>query len=376
MTMTTINPEPVTDERAGLPSASRMERVIACPGSIAAEQGLTPLPEEDVTTEGTEIHTAMETGDARGLEENAQQIAVRLERMVTEARTRWEAANETVVGLDEKEVRVWIRGRQLEPVASAKLDRLYINVGATHALIIDYKTGYRAVTPAERNWQLLTQAVAVLDDYPSVEHFEVGYAQSRLSSKLDTAVYTADQIRHAKGIILGALWLSEQPGAHRNAGTWCHYCQARGECPTAATYATVVLADPAMRDKLGMIDAIGNLTIAQQARVWRISKVAQRVFDAIEDRLKNTPEAALEPNGIKLKPGATTRAISDYGAARAKLAGLLTEPELNECSKFTLGSILKFAKQGRTAKAAETLVESTLGELIVTKENKPSLTEI
>ena len=55
-----------TDTRRGLPSASAMDRLEACPASFHASKDLPDSSSEDAES-GTRIHKALETGDTSEL---------------------------------------------------------------------------------------------------------------------------------------------------------------------------------------------------------------------------------------------------------------------------------------------------------------------
>ncbi len=114
------------DPRNGLPSASSVYRVVACPGSLNSEIGLPELPPQKVTEEGSDIHEAIETGDTSGLSGDAEQIANKLRAMESQALDAWLGSIPNYDGTvpdRHTEERLWIRDRKtLELVASAQLD--------------------------------------------------------------------------------------------------------------------------------------------------------------------------------------------------------------------------------------------------------------
>lgn len=382
--MNQVNLSPIADdERGSLPSASGIERLINCPGSPAAQRDLPPLPEQAVTSQGTDIHTAMETGDATGMEEDEQEIAVRLERLELRAVEDWSNKHEfTLHERDAQmrrhaEERLWIRDRQsLELVASAKLDVYY--VARVNALIIDFKSGFKKATPSDRNWQLITQAIALHHERPDIESFTIGIAADRLKSTLDIAHYTAAALRHAESVLMTSVWRSQQPNAARVPGTWCQYCRAIGECSVAAAWSQIALQNPALQaGGIGMLQAVQNMTPEQMKFVWQRSAAAKGIMDAVKLRLERVPADQLAAIGLQLKPGAEVRKITDVSLARQKLSLILSPEEIDACSTLAIGKLESAAKKGTLTKAnAAKLVESTLDGVIEKKQNKSSLEEI
>lgn len=365
------------DVREGLPSASGAERFVNCAGSAQAEHGMPPLPEQAVTRSGTDIHDALESGDDAALEEDDAAIAKRLAAMESHALDTWMRD----LGLEEsgtphREERLWIRDRKtLDLVASAQLDVFYIQ--GTEAIFIDFKSGYKKTTASEKNWQVLTQALALWHEYPQVTNFRGGIAASRLTSTLDLVEYTAEQLAFAERELQLAVWKSKQPNPPRTPGSWCQYCRANGHCTEASAYSSIVLfnTDLTKWDKLSIIEAVSKMEPAQMAHVYVRSKIAKIIFENVEDRLKNMPAAELEKIGLNLKAGAEKRSLTDVPKAWETIASLLTEPERLACISIAIGKLTKAVAKKKNIKEsdAKILLEQTLSGLIVKTQNKPSL---
>ena len=367
---------PIKDpERGGLPSASAMDRFISCPGSFNAERGMPQLPELEVTSQGTDIHEAMETGDATDLAENEQEIAVRLERMERETLENWSVS----IGLDVSvsrvaEQRFWIRDRKtLALIASAKLDSHYL--AGKHALLIDFKSGYKKATSSEHNWQLITQAIALWHEYPHLEHFRAAIAASRLSSSVDAADFTVDQLRYGEFVIQAAYWRSRDPEAPRNPGLWCQYCKARANCPNAAAYALLVLFLVPDHGKLAIVEQASAMSLPQLAVVQHRAGISALIFTAIKDRLKTFSDAELATVGLKLVPGAEIRSIENVMIAHRLLLQTLPEAEVYGCEKIAVGKIQTAyrAHTGCKTKEAVAWTNEAMAGLITVRQNKPSL---
>lgn len=370
---------PEKDIREGLPSASGMERFVNCAGSHQAEQGMPPLPEQAVTRSGTEIHEALESGDASALQEDDATVAKRLAAMEAKALEDWTLAclpAHVVRPTRNAEQRLWIRDRKtLDLIASAQLDVYYIF--GNGALFLDFKSGFKKATASEKNWQVLTQALTLRHEHPNLLEFRGGIAASRLSSNLDLVEYTAEQLDHAELELHHAIWRAKQPNPPRTPGTWCQYCRANGHCAEAAAYSSIVLFHLDLKDwsKLSIIEAVAKMDTAQMAHVFVRSKVASIIFDNVEARLKNVPAAELEKAGLNLKPGAEKRSLTDTAKAWELIASLLTEPERLACISIAIGKLTKAVAKNKKIKEddAKILLEQTLSGLIVTTQNKPSL---
>jgi hypothetical protein len=367
---------PPEDIRLGLPSASGAERFVACPGSFAAEKQMPPLPTQDYTQQGTSIHEAVETGDTSELTESEADIASRLKALEATVVEDWlntlpEDERQHIVRVAEK--RLWIRDANLNLVASAQLD--VFHVGLTQGLLIDFKTGYLRTTSASQNWQLLVQALSLLEEYPQLISIRVCIAASRFGSSLDVSEYTAQDLLQAKSELLHAVWRSKQVNAPRTPGSWCQYCRAKSVCPQAAELSTLVLHEIPHRDKLQIVEAVQKLTPPQLAEVFKRSKVAKQIFEAIESRLKAMPETELNEIGVGFKKGAKKVNIVDEPTVWSKLADVMNEEERVDCTVLSFPLMRKvYAKRmGIKEPAAEIALSELLGNAIEITQNKPSL---
>lgn len=338
----------VDTERGNLPSASGLDRVLNCPGSVAAERELPPMKEESYTTEGTDIHAALETGDPSKLSGDSLQICEKLLHLADEAVRIWHEENKldetkTLVG---KEERFWIHDRRtLNPLASAKLDRCYVNFAHAEekprgsgewfqngrGLIIDYKSGFLDAPPAYINAQLRTQAVALWHEYPELQHVRVAIAHSRFKTTFDFCDYALSDLQAAEQEIVTGLWKSAQPNASRAAGTWCRYCKAQANCREAAAYALLPVSmmpiQPPFKDVSVMVS---QLSVSDLGKIHSRKAIAERIFKAVAERLKSLPADDLASIGYALKTNNPTRDFPDV----KQLFQLLSEAKFATSDEF------------------------------------------
>lgn len=370
------------DVREGLPSASSVDRFINCPGSFAAERGLPELPKQNVTSEGTRIHAALESGDTEGLEPTEAEIASRLSAMEKSALADWMRQ----LGIEETptrhaEERLWIRDpNTLELEASAQLDVYYVHERV--CLVIDAKSGFKGATSAELNWQLMTQAICVSQEYPEVKSFYVAIAHARLGSSFDMAVYDIKGIRHGLQEFRHAQWLSKQPNARRVPGTHCQYCRANGVCVEAAAYSSVTQQEfgvsslPSKDVKLSIAERVGRMTLPQMAGVFTRSKIAYMIFDQVESRLKSQSAEELAKVGLGFKPGAVQSKVDNYSKARAAaVAAGLTDEQLDACSTLGVPKLREVVKDklALNKDGAKERTKTILEGHLVETQNQPSL---
>lgn len=277
----------------------------------------------------------------------------------------------------QSEIRLWMRDPStLALVASAQLDVHF--VAEPHALVIDFKSGFKGATDADKNWQLLTQGVCLKHEYPKLQSFHVAIASARLKSSFDMAVYTREGIDEGEKEIRHAIWLSKQPSPRRVPGAWCQYCRSNGQCAEAAAYSSIVLFDQKLRDwsKLAIVESVSKMEPQQLAHVFTHSKIAQIIFDSVEARLKNMTPEQLDAVGLAFKSGATNRKVTDYAQARLLISNQLSKEEIDSCSSLSLAKVEDVLRTKFTLKkdAAKARAEGTLESVIVKTQNQPSLT--
>lgn len=363
-----------------------MDRVVHCAGSVAAERDLPPLPSQQVTQQGTNIHDALESGDDSELELTEQEIKDRLSSLEKETAALWyEEFNLEREAPTVREKRFWIRERKsLDLLASARLD--FALVHNTHALVINYKSGYADSTPSERNWQCRTEVIALWQEFPQLEHIRGGIVQSRLYSKIDLTDYQLEDLVRIEREIRHVLWRASQPDAARVPGPHCRYCRALAHCREAAAY---VLMPPARIapytvrtngkiDVLAIGEAISKLAPNELAFLYQRRKIADAVFDAVEARMKTLAADELRAIGYKVAEGNRNKIVVNAKRAYERLGELLSEEERFLCIRISRGPAAELiaAKRGISQKAAGELIVSTLGDALVEKIGNPKLQEV
>lgn len=376
--------EVVIDERHGLPSASGMERLIACRGSWQAEQG---CPEEEcssVTSDGTLIASALETGETDDLPEEQRGIAERLQEMRQEAGQRWMADFDIREVTEIREQRFWILAdNDWKEIASARVD--YALMADTHALIIDEKTGFLPVTPSDLNMQLRTQAVALFSEYPSLRHIRVAIAQKRLTERFDATDYTLDDLHHSVRQIRQASWEAHQPEAeaHRNPGEWCRHCRAKNDCRAAVAYASVpiihmgqAVTEEGKPGEAALATRLHGLPPATLALIHLRRPLADKIFDAVSRRLKTLDDATLSQIGLKRVPGKVRRVVEENHTAQGLLTDLI--PDFLRFCNFSVNKAAKWLAQdkGVSEKEAERQLHERLQPVTDKVPNQSSIVSV
>jgi len=301
----------MTDERAGLPSASGMERLKLCPGSWALEQQCPEPPETEEAASGTRIHDAW-AGKLTEWELTADDM----ETLDAIKRLELEAVM-TVFGVWKdaalREHRQWffLNGT---PTFSGKPDGVYC-VG-TDLLILDAKTGRNETDIAADNAQL--RALAVLWDDRNlyqVNSITVGILAPWQSQRITLARYERHHLDAARQEVLDIIAASKKPDAPRNPSLEaCRYCKAKAVCKEAreAGLNLPVAETPELPTATRTPEAFAAaLTRYELSACLHRGKLFEKVHEAIRSEAKRRLEAGEEVPGWQLKPGRVTEKVTD-----------------------------------------------------------------
>jgi hypothetical protein len=352
------------DERAGLPSASEYDRLLACRASYLLSRKAHALgqvahetsPAADLGTrkhlasvEGPEILSPKERGDWESVQRKRDEFI-----------KGW--ANGAPFN-SVKEERLWLR-RGIRPLLTGKPDEV-LKAGS-RAAICDSKFGnYRVADPSD-NVQLSIYALLASREDEGIEEVTVQI----LSPYYDFEPFTytradLDRLHQSVLVVLGSL---SDPG-DPVPGTHCQFCPARLICPAARSEAQTATLAKGIELPLGEPAA---LLLSQTKR-------AQALFKEIEGFYKRVLER--EPGAVPgwgLEPGAVRRSIDDPVAALERLIETFSVSEFVACCTPSLPD-LEWAwatKNKLAANQARDSLKRLLGDLLVEKRNAPSLKPI
>lgn len=381
--MTTIEnqaaAETQNDERLGLPSASAIERINACPGSFLAEQHAPKhgdsSPEADT---GTRIHArfAGELGENQMTADELVTVEA-IDRLVDqlEADTYGKVDDADRVFIEK---RFWLTNPKTgEKLISGKPD-LFALYG-TRALVVDYKTGRNAVEHAMENLQLRT-LVAILDGNFHITEATVAIVQPwapNPENRITKCTYGLQDILQAKWELRDILRLANEPTAARIAGTHCTYCKAKAVCPEARDMAleAPVQTAPGLITPEALAAALTNDTLG---KFLDRAVVAEKIIAACKDEAKRRLEEGTNTiPGWKIKPGTERETVTDpqtvferfeltFGGTGEQFLRAVT------VQKTKLKDILKTVT-GAKGKSLEAHMETLLTGCVETKITAPSL---
>ena len=373
------------DIRKGLPSASKLERVAACPGSHALEQTVTFESGEDDTMaeQGTRVHAARETGNTLELdaEENElYQSGLRYEKRLLDKWKETFGFRDEEVVQGPNELRLWIHNHNLDPVGSGQLDVHYLCRDYAH--IIDWKVGFlNHLVGATGNYQLRMQAVLLWLEHPHLKNIRVAFAKPRYEdSQLDYADYSEMDLKYSYDGILLALWWATQPDAVRSPGVHCRYCRAKTICPQALAFALLpsTIASGVLRGEDPMV-AAQAVSDDDLYRMYEVKSTIEAILKACNARLKAKTDEELGAMGLRKGKG---RDLLDWDIEAAfkflRDEKLWPESEVFKTMEFGIGKLgaLVTKQIGVDEKYANKEVKEMLQKFYSVKEGEKIIRKI
>jgi len=281
-----------TDRKHARLSASRMDRVMSCPGSYRLEEKMPYEPAGEAAAIGTAIHELSERL-LRGEAVNAIDYPDDHLNMALEYA-------EFINRLVENP-----RKRMIEVKVDAGLKTLHESLGGTadavlvdkdHLHIVDLKTG-RVLVEAEDNKQMLTYALGVMRmlNAPASIQCTMHIFQPRAGHSKWTVSGT-DLIAHGHELLAAAnLALTDDAPTNPTTNN-CRYCKAKPICPSIRQK----VQDNARKEFALEVQAVTSdmIELAQLAASWS---------DAVLDSAKRQITEGSIIQGWTLRPGRKTK---------------------------------------------------------------------
>lgn len=293
------------DIRDGLPSASGLDLIVACPGSWSATRGLPPLPPDTDRTAGSEMHAAF-AGETHieDLDSATKQATVQAAQRI---RDQLRERHVATASLTHKEVRFWLHDLRGQRCFSGQVDWAMITPKGL-ALILDFKSLFGDYA-CDSSYQLLGQACAFYQTMKKegviVDEILCGFIQPRVTTEPKLVRYSRVELEASIDIILRHLHAAQIENAPRYPGNHCAKCAAAGVCLEAQSLTAMVGFNSTM-------PSVNRLTPEQIAAVLPQLPLIEKLCEQIRVRAKQvalTTEGAIP--GYEIKYVESRQVITD-----------------------------------------------------------------
>lgn len=361
------------DERAGLPSASIVPRIEACPGSPRQCVGCPEWSSPDMRSladAGERIHLWLESPEFCPLNDPdeldiAEQCSSQRDALVRQV---FGDASHVII----KEQRLWLHYKDGRKRFSGRID---FNADMdTTALVIDYKTGRGDTEPSPSNLQLRSYAVLKwFNSDRKVSKIWVAIVQP-LAGKPVLVPYEGPELAESAKQLDKILDATEAEDAPLRAGKHCKFCPARLTCPACHK----MLEDIASIDT----EQLGKIPGEAVAAALELCSSAKPVIENIREFAKQ--KLKLDPTSVpgwQLADTGGNRIVTDPAAVLGALeaAGLMDqETFIKECVSVGIGDLERTVMQRNELKKkeAQNAVFKHCNDFISKKSKQPTLERV
>lgn len=367
----------MNDERQGLPSASSIHRLQACPGSHRMCAGIPDKPTDD-SDFGNRVHEFLAgkreadtlTPEELDIAEDCQEIEA---RMVAEWKLRNQITDEDTVAVTRDSERLWLTVCE-KSACSGVADVVY--QWGRSVLILDYKTLPGDHADSDENLQL--RCLACLVDEKNgymLKSVDVAIIQPLVTHSPTVCHYDTATIDRARTELVEILLTSQQPAAPLRSGDHCKFCRAASVCPE-------------VRKEVETLSALtiheSGLTVPDEdiAALRGKCGMAKKMIAAIEaeafKRAQADP-AKWREMGWEIKEGAGRRSVEDVRTVSERLNEAGCDwPEITAACSITIGDVEALTRKATGAKgvALKDKVSGVLLGCVTVKTAKPSLKRI
>ena len=395
MPTSTPDQPPVTDDvRGGVPSASKLARVIKCPGSenliksIPAAQlaQVRSAEDDELATRGTGIHKAREIlNDIHLADPEDRELfrkGLEFERELIGAWMRDKGIRKSDVREGKREDRLWLNDEEtMRPVASGQLDVHYL--APPHALIIDWKALWATHVPrTKESAQLRLQALLLYTNSEDIKDIRTAYDKPMVykGGTDDFTDYAEQDLIFSRHMINYQLWLSKQDDAGRSPSEECRYCPGKAWCVEGGAWALLpsVEQDPGggVRTIANPVERVRTLQPVDLVKLWRVQSLVKKVLEEAQARLKGFSDDQLLALGLERTKGRRLDPIVNVTGVFEFLKGKgWTQEEILACVSFSKGDIADaiVRREGIAEKYASKRVAEDLKEFIEPKEAEQGL---
>lgn len=317
------------DERQGLPSASEMHRIMACPGYWQAKRNW-PKRQDIATpaaTMGDRIHEAMEyivDGQAIELTLTEREEWITDKCAMLKAQIEAEFFGPGKIDRHHVEERRWVTSSATgKRVASAKSDY----IGSTPDgwwLILDYKSGPKEVAAADANWQIATAALTILNDQELMRQRPMKGVFGAIIQPLVTlqpklVKFSVEDLTALHLQMSKQFRVIDLPDQPRIPGPHCAYCPVSHACFEAQATGVILTKRFA---------ALGHMTPLQLVELRKlipsIRSCCDDVTDFIKQKLEFDPESV---PGLELREESSGHMVANKTEFLKALMPTITKEE-------------------------------------------------
>jgi hypothetical protein len=363
-------------ERLDLPSASSAHRRRRCTGSenlireLRSRGLLKAIAPTKDSISGTAVHAAW-SGATTELSPSQEKTLIELKRLEAMVLADWSAAEPFI--LLGREERLWLR-QGIEPVHSGQYDVCYLSTDCTRALVLDAKTLYGEVDPAEHNDQLRELVALFRFNYPGIKHYTVAILAPNLPERVSIDTYDQLEAELALRRLRISLFEAADPAAPRTPGRWCEHCPAQLQCEE------LLALLPHAKETLGRRIEAGEFQLPlgeKGARLLEEIKTVKEVIKSLEEayktELKTDPDCLpgwTLSNGRKLRSiPEVEKALEAWSAQRYAMSDFLS------CTDLVIGRLEEklTVSTGKVGKGLANHFNDIFGPLVVTRLSEPSI---
>lgn len=326
-------------QHSRLPPSSA-DRWMACPGSIAATDGLASSPSV-YALEGIEAHDLLEAALRLGVDPE-ELVPADNEEAVEMAEAVGQAIDYVHSYLALDPAADFHPEQKLLWGAMFGREDLYgtsdvVIVASDEHVVGDLKYGQGVVVEVDNNTQLKLYALGVRHRYGPRPRYKLIIFQPRARHKdgpIRCWEITDEELLEFAEIARTAIAAAEDPNAPRHAGEHCRWCPASGRCPELADYSlrtaqTEFSLASALDGEVMEPRPTSNLSSQQIAKLLRYTQIVQTWVTALHAEANARALAGDRIPGYKLVAGRSNRAWANPDEAKLDLilAGL-TEDEV------------------------------------------------
>lgn len=338
----------MTDERKKLPSASGLERLKLCRGSYNLESKFKEIEVSEVAETGTLIHDCLagvvdpivlNESDLWTYEKCREYEEEMVRKFFDFQPDRIKAA------VRHSEQRLYLHDESNELATSGQVDVMYIDKETGACLVIDYKTGWKAVTDPAKNMQLRAYAVLAWKNY-GVKSVRVGVVQPNCRPITADCDYTEEDLQKAYQQVLRILREAKEPDAPLTPGAkQCEYCKAKSFCPALAEHA---LSQTDQFKRAVEIILVSGAEMDQREQLLPSNELADLLdnigvltkwADSLKGEAKLRIRSGREVKGYGLVEPAAKREVKKPYELYERMKEFINPKEILETAKFGIGAL-------------------------------------